>query len=374
MMRSGLSLLFILLVSLPLVSAFGISPPSREHEYLPGETYESGFTIINDRNQPITVTLELERDLKKHITLETSNLEIPAKGRKSARYTLSIPERLPPGKNKAYIRALDTTEQGGGTFKVRVAVRGLIYVEVPYPGKYAILTFKTGNINVGQMTPFDIKITNKGNQTINKATLNIDVKDEEGKTKVTKALDGIEIKPGNTESISDTLPTSDLPEGPYTAIANFSYEMEDIVMQDSFRVGDFGVFIRNTSSTIYEEQISPFTTDLESNWNGVVEDVFVIVSVNGEEFKSHKQDMEAFEEKEFVSYVDGSDYEAGDKFNATISAHFGNITTTHEKTISVIKKPTKDQPMQISVSPTTLLLIAAMVLIALNIYILRKKK
>src|SRR3989344_1401442 len=141
-------LIFVILSILALtlnVSSLGLTPAKKEINFKPNlETYFN-FKPLADENQEVHVYAE--GDLAEYVSFSKNILN----GSEPFNVTIKFPESVEiPGRHKLYIVAEEKIdEELAATIGTRIIVKAVIYVDVPYPGKYLeILSFNSGNVNV----------------------------------------------------------------------------------------------------------------------------------------------------------------------------------------------------------------------------------
>jgi len=127
-------LALLMLLIIPSAFAFGIKPAQQTLLFEPNLAFEGQFDIVRDAEGPGVAVLSLDGGLADYITFPQN--EIPLSGiAQSIRYSLKLPETLPPGTHVGKIIVHEQSEATGFinsrvkiTYKVLVTVPGEIPV------------------------------------------------------------------------------------------------------------------------------------------------------------------------------------------------------------------------------------------------------
>jgi len=376
-------LLFLFILLLPSVFSIGISPASRTIEYVPGSEYTFTDTVSNNRDVPIDVIFSGSGELGKYVTMHQNATTLKAKGNTKFTYDFVIPDGLEPGTHKAYIGVQDDTQRGGGMFGIKVKVKGMILVKVPFPGRYAVMRLDVVNANEGENIPYSVIIENLGTEEISDSTLNIYVLDSAGNEKKVITHDLV-VGPKSNNKVAGKIP-GEFSKGKYTIYAEFIYD-RTINKSMDFYIGAYEMEITKHSEHLYYRQITPFDTTVRSLWNGNLEDVYVTVEINEDEHESVSKFFYPLDGKKFTTYIDDTSFELNETYEAIITVHYGEFYASKTVTLDVVEydgkiileKPKKselfDNIVKILIKPTTYLYIIIATLVLFNVSLLLKKK
>lgn len=375
-----LFLFFCISLLIPAVIAVGISPPQYKIEFKPGEVRTFSHTVLNSRDQPTTVRINITGGLAKYITTDTETLEVPANGAKSFSYTWHAPDDLTPGWSKANIRVLDGAAGGGGMFGIAVGVVGNLRVFRPYPEKYVEGVLIVPSVNEGEDVSYEARLSSRGEDDIEDANLEIVFQAVDGDKITTVKHGNIDIPSMEEIKIQDVLDADLFDSGMYIAMAKLDYD-EVLYLNRTFNVGTYNVEIINNTDTLYAGRISPVQVDIRNLWNGELTDVYATVNINGRLHQSHEKNLKKFAEDSLTVFVDDQTLILGDVVKGTIAVHFADKMVEKKVSFKVIDKPVPEteEPetsliTTLATSTTTYLILAVILLIILNIVLLRKRK
>ena len=372
-----------MLILIPSALAIGISPAIRTIEYVPGSEYTFTDTISNNRDVPIEVVIEPTGQLAPYITLHKNYTTLPPKGSAKISYDFVIPDGLEPGNRKVLISVTDDTQRGGGMFGIKVRVKGVLIVKVPYPGRYAMMRLDVENVNEGESIAYTVDIENMGLEPINTSTLRVNLIDSQGKVLKVNTHE-VEIDSKSKTQITSSFP-GEYGKGKYSIFAEYEY---DLTINDSmdFFIGAYEMEITRLSEHLYYNQITPFETVVKSLWNGEIADVYVTVSLNGKEHQSVNKYFYPLDSEKFTTYIDDTSFALNKTYDATVTVYFGEQSLSKDVTLDVVEydgkvileKPTRsaifDDMLEVIIKPTTYLYVVIAILVIFNITLLWKDK
>jgi hypothetical protein len=257
--------LFVFMISLAS-AALGINPAKHVIDFKPGMELEFDFKIASEAGQVIELYSAgefaelVEFDKKKLIGsgVFSVNIKLPDKIEK-------------PGEHRILIGAREKIEEQSEVVASSIAVQAPIVIKVPYPGKYAEIDFKAGDVNLGEMVSFEIKVFSLGHEPIT-ATASIDVeKDDE---KIDSFSLGVKtINNQESDFFKYSVNSSRYGSGDYKAAASVVYETGKAIANTNFRVGRLFINITDYTREIIKGGIKPFQIFVQSMWNNLIEDV-----------------------------------------------------------------------------------------------------
>lgn len=351
-----------LLVPAERVSAIGITPSAVVFDFEPGLNRTVTYKLISAKDADLYV----KGDLKDYVKLSHTTLKCPCS------YThftaeLALPEELErPGLYDTRVGAVERSPPGGGGIGAKAAIEALLWVKVPYPGRYAVIvSFIADNVKVGEPVHFSIKIESQGLENIT-GTLRLEIFDSDGNKVATLFSQEKFIETKKSVSIELVWKTEGVKEGIYTAKVAFDYaEKKPATASKDFRVGDILIKIVDIlNNETIEGGIAKFVIRAESFWNSMIRDVYatLLVTKNGKtvgQSKSSNVDVEAWSMESIKLFWDTEDTESG-TYNATITVHY------HNKTVEKIIETKITPKMEISY----IILIIAIIILAISIAVL----
>ncbi|MFP4112454.1 MAG: hypothetical protein ACLFUO_05635 [Candidatus Woesearchaeota archaeon] len=371
---------------MPISYAIGISPPNYKVDFKPELNTSFPYVISNNRDSKIEVEVVIKGDLSDYLSPSEKSFILYAGGSKTSVINLDLPQKLDPGNYTSTIQYIDSTKVGEGMFQARTAVIAYITVIVPIPGRYAKVNLEVPNINEGETIAYFAEIENIAEEDIENAVLSMKIIDSNGKYIREFSHRDISVDSLKKTVVNDFFESHDFIPGEYTAFAELDFGGKEMSSDEvTFNIGSYDVDFVGHSDTLYAGEISPFRSVVKSKWNSPIKDVSVDVTINGKEHRSLEKTLKPFEETEFLIYVDEKSLEPGDIVDAIVTVHFGDSKKSESLKLDVVENPEKqletdnsDDEDKIDLAyimtlPTTYLMIAVMILVLVNIYVIINK-
>jgi len=266
-------------------AATGVDPRSYEVEFKPGliENFSFDF-VLND----VLTDLYIRGDLANYLSLDKEKIY----GRETVIALLSLPlEIATPGINQIDIVAGD--------------IVAAIKVKVPYPEKFVELELSAPNVNVGEESNINLKITNVGIKTVS-VSYSIEIYKNDEKIEIIK---GIQNKPLNVSNVSNymiSLNTSNYSAGNYKIVVLVNYDENIAKVEKFFRLGKLSVRILNYSKVFRENKIDKFEINVESLWNSDIKNLYAELRVldSNVGFDTQFVRLNSWEKKTLMGFFD----------------------------------------------------------------------
>ena len=265
-------------------------------------------------------------------------------------YKVIMPDSFDrPGRHKGRITAREIFDEGQGSgINVVVHMSLVIYVEVPYPGKYlAFSTFKAGNVEAGETVPFEAVFVSKGYETINSVKGRINVYDRNDNLIGIRDTNKVTNVKTNENVVLEALWDSGIYErGRYYAVLHVDYDGLKINHTTKFKLGGLDVELINYTKEIVIGGIKPFNLQVESMWSEHISNLRASVSVLDEEakeltsFETLTKNLGAWNIVVLQGYMDTQALELGD-YNLNIMLYFANLTKPYDGVISIVEEPSE---------------------------------
>ena len=365
-MRRDLTFIFLLLVLSPLIiGAAGVSPSYYDIDFKPNLEEEFSFTFFFEGGTK--VDFEVLGDLSDYAKIVSKKQVLGNQVIVTVR--LSLPENIDvPGLHT--LRISGKEEGAGDGISLNLNVRGLIWVRVPYPAKYAEMSLQTGLTNQGEDLPYELTVYSRGEEDI---LINsyLEVESLEGEPIDKIILDSRTIKSTEKTVYEGNLSTDTYFPGDYILNAVVEYDSGKFINESTLiRLGELKVRIVNYTSTYEKEKLSRFDIDVESLWNNKLSNVYAEVSVINYPLKSFSTpsiNLEPWDKK---------------KLSGVLDTHEINEETIQLKINVVYADRITSQIVDISLEKTTnwtvvLIIVGALIILAivliLIIYIIKLK-
>ncbi|MGM5479869.1 MAG: hypothetical protein ACQESC_00240 [Nanobdellota archaeon] len=301
---SFLSLFFI--ISLSLVSAIGISPPSQEVTFESGTDYNLTFKLTGLSND---VELSAQGALEDFISFPENVIDYAGPSNYfSVIVTFPEYDQLTSfGEQKSYIKARELPPEGG-TLAATTAVNPTIKTYIPEPGLYAeIEEFSIETVSEGQNASFDLSIRNRGTEPFSSQSVTVTILDLEGEVLDSIVVSDVSASPGEVFTTSKEIASGDFKPGKYTATASFDLDesRNPFSASTSFFVGSTDIVLLNHTSVLTTNMINKVDLTFQSLWGSSLEGVRVYYTdVNGKQQSLPSIDFESFEEKTVTAFMD----------------------------------------------------------------------
>jgi len=294
--------LLIFLFNLQFAFSLGIGPGKQVVDFKPGLELEYSFKVYADSIQEIELYSAGEfADL-----VEFDKKELIGSG--EFKVKIKLPNEIEkPGEHIILIGARERTSKQIATVGTSVAVQAPIVVKVPYPGKYAEISFSAQNANFGEPINFEVRVASMGKEPIS-ATTSIEIYSGEEKIKTLEL--GTKIIENQKEDVFKIiLDTNEYKSGNYNAIAIVDYQAGTAKQEQSFKIGQLFVNVTNYTNEIIKQGIKPFEIHIESLWNDPIENVYGEVNVlenniSVADFLTPSVELGAWEKKTLLGYLD----------------------------------------------------------------------
>ena len=309
----------------------GITPAKREFDFVPNFETSITFTVISDAGRPIE--LYVEGDLAKYVELDKDEL----KNRGSFVASVSLPAELSvPGKNRVLIGAKEIVGEDSflGT---SLEMRAPIYIFVPYPGKYVEANLNIPNVNQGDQIPVEVYVINRGKNDLDVVDVDVSFYDYNGDFVKNVEFSEVSLDTYDERYFRKFIDSSEFGPGEYEVRAEIFYDGEKLNLNESIRVGHLFVGVNDFTKKLSKGGIRELNVEIESEWNGLLENVFADVLIKNEDmnlsFRTPSVDLEAFGGANLTGYIETSELE-GD-YDVEIDLIYSDKVTSVSGTLKV---------------------------------------
>jgi hypothetical protein len=308
----------------------GVSPGSYEIDYESGMSQDFVFNFVFDEG--VEAEIYLEGALAKYMTVDKNKIS----GSDSVVASLVLPEVVDsPGVNKVRVGARQIVDDASGV-GVAADVRGVIKINIPYPGRWIDLELVAPNTNAGDVVEMRLKLFNRGNESVVVSPMIQIFKD--GEFFDNFDLDKVEVENAKSVEVEFALNSSDYAAGNYMATALGDYGEERLARDDDpFRLGELLVKIVNYTRDFKEGNIERFEIEVESFWNDNIDELYAEVVVDGGDdigFVTPITNLRAWRSKTLEGFLDVSDI-ASSVIGADIILHYNNRTSSESVALNV---------------------------------------
>jgi len=255
----------IFILSLTIVSAISVRPPSNGITYEPGVTRNVSFSV-GDANK-VAVSIVNSSISSNAELLTPSSLPDCNSARCVIKVAVTIPDMAgDPGRKHIYVNAAEEYVSLFGGAGATVGVLGTIYFDVPYEGKHLGVTVEPyiEGVQEGDNGYFTVVLTNNGAENIEKITGNVTIFPFGSSIAETVIELDSYSNLASTESTSlyATWNTTGVYPGHFIVVANISYDGE--IATDRF-----------PGFTVGQELIEAYSFEPEEVYSGLVQNIEV---------------------------------------------------------------------------------------------------
>ncbi|HOW37014.1 MAG TPA: hypothetical protein PLK34_02095 [Candidatus Pacearchaeota archaeon] len=315
----------VFLIVLPSISAMvGVRPASYEVNFEPNLKKVFTFNFMGDPG--VNFEIYTEGPFSEYVELSTTKLVAGNSVNALVQFPLVAGK---PGRHRLLVGGMQVAGDNKATLGIVGNVQGVIFVNVPYPGKYAELDFFTSNANTGEDVDLTLKIYSKGEQDINTHS-KIEIYDSEKKN-LLQTIDLGENLVKSTEfvELKTKLNTSQYLSGDYSAKAIVIYEAGAVQDEEIFRLGKLFIDISNYTHFVERGKINRFEIQAESYWNDPISGVYANVSIlnySRLDFLTPSMVAEPWQKTTLTGYFDTSEIKQS-IIRAQITLHYNEETT-----------------------------------------------
>jgi hypothetical protein len=308
-----------------------VTPGSYSINFEPG--YSGRFSFEFGFEKGVEAELYVSGDLAEYVTLDKERLV----GGGVVVATLNLPLELNlSGENKIKVGALQIRDENSGMGAVS-DVRGLIKVNVPYPGRYVELVLKAPNANVGEPVNFSVEIFNRGEEDV-KVDSKIQIF-KEGSLIENIDLGVIDVALMISVVVGSSFDSSGRSPGNYSAIVSGEYGSGLVANDENpFRLGELFISIVNYTREFRADKLERFNIEVESFYNNPINDLYAevnIVVVDDASFITPVGGLKEWRVKVLEGFLDTSGIDS-ENFKAEIILHYGNKTTSEVVDLRII--------------------------------------
>lgn len=326
-----------LLVFSSSVYALGISPGRTTVDFKPGLQKTVEFEVINSGDKDISLLLTAQGELAKYISLSSGTISVSASEHsKTLSYTINFPESLKPGLRTADIFVVEVpenTEAGGSAVLATLAVVTQLYVNVPYPGKFAEADLVVYDANQGGDVQFVFPVLSRGEFDLTDVRTNVDVFNSVGDKIDSFNTRSVSIISGGRKEIVYTW-KADVPIGNYRAAASLIYDEGTIPLEATFSVGSKELELQEISVNSFSlGDIVKIEMLVENKWSERISDAHIKTKIKNDRgdivssFDSASYDIGALSKQIFLSYWDTAGVKVGD-YQTEVSINYGDKSST----------------------------------------------
>ncbi len=412
-MKTNKLVLYIIIMILVASSVFalGVAPARKILTFEENKKETVEIRIVNNEHKDMVLLVYPKGELADYVKIKESIIRINAsQADKSITYEINMPSKFDePGTLKTDIIIMELPEnfadkakaivvkdsstiydiESGVSISASAAVASQLYVNVPYPGKYAKAKLYVSDGKVGDVLQFTIPIFNFGSEKITSAKATIKILGPTNDEIASIETNEVSIEPNNEGKLTATW-KADVNKGKYYITGTVTYDGKTIVVEAPLNLGDKFIEVTDVKVSNFKlGDIAKFEISLENKWNEKIPNVYGDITVSDAggsilaNIKTASIDIEPFAKQTLDAFWDTKGATVG-KHQFYLTLHYDERTTeklidiyvnidsikTEQLTAQVIKSKTSTRD--------TVLVILVAILIAVNIgwfvYMQKRKK
>ncbi|MAH46316.1 hypothetical protein CMI37_10825 [Candidatus Pacearchaeota archaeon] len=342
-----IELAMILLIGIMLVanvSALGITPARTTIDFEPGFQREVGFSVLNSEGKDMSIVVYVQGELNASIGVSENTFQMSASEEsRQLSYNVNLPAKLSPGLHIGEVVVMQLPGKSGTSeafIGAALAVVTQLYVQVPYPGKYAEATLNIINANQGDEVVFVIPVLSRGEFDLVSVKANVDIYNKMGEKVDSFNTNEISVDSGARREIVYKW-EADVPVGAYRALATLIYDGEVVQLEGGFNVGSEvldlqGIDVRDFSLG----DIAKLEMLVENKWSEPIRGAYTQTEVynkDGEvsaDFKSPEYIIPALSKEVMISYWDTSGVKAG-TYDTRVYLKYGDVSIPNDLKLKV---------------------------------------
>lgn len=331
-------LIFILfLIFISSANAIGLAvSENTKLNFFPNSEHEFTFYVISASG--LNIETFLDGDLKKYTEIS----KIYGDKDEYIRYfnvKISLPDKLESGMHGIGIGVREKGEYSGASTGVNTLTSVIVPIKlfVPYEGKYIEAELVSADGNINEVIPIKIKLKNLGEENLSKVYSDIEVYDFNEKKTDAVQTNKISLNIFQEDEIYTELNLSGYSYGDYQLKAFLHYDGEAKMLDGSFRVGTYSVKINDYTKKFYPNDFNEFRVFVESQWNGVIDNVYAIIEVNEKEIKTTGTSLNSFQQGELIAYWNPGNISFGE-YPVNITLFYADKETRQKGSIFIIEK------------------------------------
>jgi len=374
-MKRGLTYITLIIMLSTIVLALGMSPPSSKIVFEPGATEVLTLRLFEDRS-PFIASVQVYGDLEEYIEVDQTELTIDKDGTVLT-ITLTYPQTLKPGTHVSRViieEEKKLSEEGAGRapFGARAALSHIVSVLVLDETKYAEASLYVPHTKNGETVNVAVNVDNFGKEHILSAQGVVTIYDGDGVLVTTLQTDERAIfSQGEAQLFAHWTPKDLLP-GTYEARLNLTYDEFSTNDTRMFKIGEESMEVISISPVnISTGDIRSLSFIVKNNWNEPFIGAFLEAEVYFndtfvETISTPPITIKAFNQGTLKALWDIRDYSAGE-YELETTLHYAGQAVENSYVVNLYEMPPEEKFI-------SYLLIGLIVLIALTIILIRRKK
>ena len=339
-----LLIIFVILLAAN-VMAIGVTPGRTTMDYVSGEVREVKFTVLNSENKNMDVIVLVQGELNESIAVSEVSFKMSEnEASRDLRYTFTMPDDLSPGLHTSEVVVIqlpDKSSTSEAFIGAAIGVATQIYVNVPFPGKFAEADLNViGPEDDGTIT-FVMPVYSRGDLDLVRVRGTVDVYTSLNEKIETLSTNEVFIQSGKKEEIVARWDASKVPPGKYKAVATIIYDENTVNLEKEFSVGKRLLEVSNIEVNDFSlGEIAKFEILVENKWSEPIVGAYaqMLVFNNDEEimadFKSATYEIDPLTKALMVAFWDTGGVREG-TYDSSLFLKYGDSSEQQELQLEV---------------------------------------
>ena len=336
---------------------------------------EFSWRLITTSNIARNYSIEPLGDLAEFITINNGNLMyIKPNQNPLIEVSLKLPAAEPsPGEHEImiYMKELPTLSERSGGLSALSGAIPCIFVNVLYDGKYLESELNINDVNVGEPIKPILDVHNYGKENINNINIKYKIYDISGNELKNGQSKNIVLKSDTGDSIELNIDSNGLNGGIYTIKTDIEWDNQHTFLEKDIRIGTMDVKIINHTQILYINKINEFDIEIESRWNGQINDLYAEITLNNQTVKTANYNLGPWKNQILSGYVNTANMIKG-KNNINIKLYYGAVKKETDFNIELVEEE-KEFKLNSNLLIISGLIIIVVILVGLNIFVLMKR-
>ncbi|MBT3865679.1 hypothetical protein HOF78_01080 [Candidatus Woesearchaeota archaeon] len=332
-----LGLILIVMLSVPLVSAFGVTPARNNLDFEEGLSYSGTFRIINGEMQPLIISISKQGKLADYVSVADNFIFKEGEKEKTVPYKLNLPRNLPVGVLEQGTNAInffissesELVDVGGDKISAEIRVVTSLIIRVPYDEKYAESELFVLEGDAGGRTLFIMPVQNFGNDELKSVSAKVRVHDSDGGLVEEVTSERVMIPIGEVKELRTVWNALSGP-GIYSAEVVINYDGGKIEIDREFTIEGKRLNLEgvNVGEFIKGDAVR-FDVLIENVWDEDLDNVWARMEVYDLEdnvvstFTTQFKDIESGEKNILTGYLETEGFEEG-QYITKILVYYGD--------------------------------------------------
>jgi hypothetical protein len=328
---------FMVLAS-SLVQGLGVSPAKKTLDFQPGTNVEVVFNIINSEQATFDASFSAIGELADAVFFEKPTIHVNATDSSvSFKVIMYFPQKLEPGIRSAIIKITPSIPDSGSMFTVFIAPQIPVYVRVPYPTKYADISFVVLEVDEGTPVPIYVEFDNLGSEDIQSAGAQVEIRSPSGSLLKNLSTPQVSVSK-NSLGKAQALPSPIMRKGLYNAAVRANYDGVSKSFEASFRVGAPLVRIQDfLTKKLTVDTINKVIFKAYNEWNTELS-VSGFLAIGEKQTEMPVFKLQPGESREVTGFFDTTGIMPG-QYDMSIMMAYADQLKTESFRVEVVEKP-----------------------------------